>query len=102
MQHWYIYRKWNERLFFECYDAYVNGRADKNPADDWYEEEIRFFDFYVIPLANKLKECNVFGVSSDEYLNYAVRNRQDWEHHGREAVAEMLSRASETLSCRLT
>jgi hypothetical protein len=31
----------------------------------------RIFDNYVIPLARKLKECNVFGVSSDEYLNYA-------------------------------
>jgi hypothetical protein len=24
--------------------------------------EIGFFDFYVIPLAKKLKECGVFGV----------------------------------------
>jgi hypothetical protein len=30
------------------------------------DREIGFFDFYIIPLAKKLKECGVFGVSSDE------------------------------------
>jgi hypothetical protein len=50
------------------YSAYLEGRAEKNPADFWYDGEIGFFDFYVIPLAKKLKECGVFGVSSAEYL----------------------------------
>ena len=64
MQHWHVYRKWNEnlfryglkeggidfvvenyimrchsrslRLFREMYQAYRTGRADKNPADFWY------------------------------------------------------------------
>ena len=36
-QHWSIYRKWNQRLFDECYAAYRAGRAEKNPADYWYE-----------------------------------------------------------------
>jgi len=30
--------------------------------------EIGFYDFYIIPLAKKLDQCGVFGVSSDEYL----------------------------------
>jgi 3'5'-cyclic nucleotide phosphodiesterase len=90
MQHWHIYRKWNERFFIECYQAYKDGRAEKNPADGWYEGEIGFYDFYIIPLAKKLKDCGVFGVSSDEYLNYATRNRQEWEARGLEVVSEML------------
>lgn len=94
MQHWNIYRKWNERSFCECYQAYLDGRADKNPADGWYEGEIGFFDFYIIPLAQKLKNCGVFGVSSDEYLNYAICNRQEWEKRGREVVNEMIESAS--------
>lgn len=94
MQHWHIYRKWNERFFQECYYAYVDGRAEKNPVDSWYEGEIGFFDFYIIPLAKKLQDCGVFGVSSDEYLNYAIRNRQEWEKRGREEVSEMFSRVS--------
>jgi hypothetical protein len=90
MQHWHVYRKWNERFFLECYQAYRDGRAEKDPAQGWYEGEIGFFDYYIIPLAKKLKDCGVFGVSSDEYLNYAIRNRQEWETRGREVVNEMV------------
>ena len=42
------------------------------------------------PLAKKLDSCGVFGVSSDENLNYAARNRQEWEAKGRGVVAEYL------------
>jgi 3'5'-cyclic nucleotide phosphodiesterase len=90
MQHWHVYRKWNERLFQEMYKAYKIGRSEKNPADFWYQGEMGFFDFYIIPLAKKLKECGVFGVSSDEYLDYALANRKEWEDKGQEVVAELL------------
>jgi class 3 adenylate cyclase len=90
MQHWHIYRKWNARLFEELYRAFVDGRSDKDPSEFWYKGEIGFFDFYIIPLAKKLKDCGVFGVSSDEYLNYALKNRQEWEDRGLEVVAGLL------------
>jgi class 3 adenylate cyclase len=90
MQHWHIYRKWNARLFEELYRAYVEGRSDKDPSDFWYKGEMGFFDFYIIPLAKKLKDCGVFGVSSDEYLNYAKKNRQEWEERGLEVVAGLV------------
>lgn len=73
MQHWHSYRKWNERFFIECYEAYRNGRSETDPSVNWYHGELGFFDFYIIPLAKKLKECGVFGVSSDEYLQYAQK-----------------------------
>ena len=98
MQHWHIYRKWNERFFFECYQAFVNGRAENDPAESWYKGEIGFFDFYIIPLAKKLKDCGVFGVSSDEYLNYAQRNRKEWEERGEEVVQEMIAKARQDIS----
>ena len=47
-----------------------------------YQGEIGFFDFYIIPLAQKLMECGVFGVSGDEFLNYARANRREWEIKG--------------------
>jgi hypothetical protein len=59
MQHWHMYRKWNERLFMEMYKAYVSGQGAKGPTDFWYKGEIGFFDFYIIPLAKKLKDCGV-------------------------------------------
>jgi class 3 adenylate cyclase len=92
MQHWHIYQKWNERLFHEMAVAYKAGRMENNPADMWYKGEMGFFDNYIIPLAKKLKDCGVFGVASDEYLNYAMENRREWEEKGEAFVAEMVRR----------
>jgi 3'5'-cyclic nucleotide phosphodiesterase len=98
MQHWHIYLKWNERFFFECYDAYRNNRSNIDPTDAWYQGELDFFDYYIIPLAKKLKECGVFGVSSQEYLQYAMNNRFEWKSRGIEIVAEMKERVLATKS----
>lgn len=88
MQHWYVYKTWNQRFFQECYGAYMAGRADVDPSLNWYQGEIGFFDFYVIPLAKKLDNCGVFGVSSHEYLNYAMGNREEWVRDGENLVQE--------------
>jgi hypothetical protein len=93
MQHWHVYRKWNERLFQEMNEAYCIGRGDRDPAEFWYHGELGFFDFYIIPLAKKLRDCEVFGVSSDEFLNYAQQNRAEWERCGQEIVAQMVNQA---------
>ena len=98
MQHWHVYRKWNQRLFEELYIAYKAGRASANPADFWAKGEIGFFDFYIIPLAKKLDSCGVFGKSSDEYLSYAEKNRAEWEKKGEEIVAEMIEKINENLA----
>ena len=57
--------------------AYEEGRGGNDPSEGWYKGELWFFDAYVIPLARKLEECGVFGVSSDECLNYALENRKE-------------------------
>ncbi|CAB9515672.1 Receptor-type guanylate cyclase gcy [Seminavis robusta] len=92
MQHWHVYRKWNQRLFEEMYKAYKEGRSEKDPTEFWYKGEIGFFDFYIIPLAKKLKDCGVFGVASDEYLTYALQNRREWEARGEAVVDEMIEK----------
>ena len=86
MQHWHVYTKWNERLFEEMYKAHKDGRWEQDPTLNWYQGEIGFLTNYVIPLAKKLKECGVFGVSSDEYLNYATENLREWKDKGQELV----------------
>ncbi|KAL7566017.1 hypothetical protein ACA910_011036 [Epithemia clementina (nom. ined.)] len=90
MQHWHIYQKWNKRLFQEMLMAYRDGRMAADPATFWYQGELGFFDNYIIPLAKKLEECNVFGVSSDECLIYAKRNRDEWAARGEDQVASMV------------
>ena len=63
-----------------------------DPSINWYKGEIGFFDFYVIPLAKKLDDCGVFGVSSDEYLNYAKGNREEWVREGENIVRELVEK----------
>ena len=95
MQHWTVYQKWNKRLFHEMMSAYKAGRADKDPSEGWYGGELWFFDNYIIPLAKKLKECGVFGVSCDEVLDYARDNRLEWEQKGKGIVDEWLKEMQE-------
>jgi hypothetical protein len=89
MQHWHVFCRWNEKLFSEQYKSFCAGCIDKNPGEDWYMEQLTFFDDYVLPLANNLKECGGFGVSSDEYLMYALANRDEWSAKG-EAISKQL------------
>jgi len=95
MQHWHVYQKWNKCLFNEMYTAYCEGRSEINPAMFWYEGELKFFDNYIIPLATKLRECEVFGVSCDEFQNFANENRKEWAVKGQDLVAQMLQGAEE-------
>jgi hypothetical protein len=52
-------------------------------------------------LAKKLKECGVFGVASDEYLNYAEQNRAEWESKGEEQVEMYIQRYHEECAAKL-
>jgi hypothetical protein len=95
MQHWNVYKRWNEKLFQEMYVAYKMGRSPSDPSVGWYKGELWFFDNYVIPLAKKLDECGVFGVASDECLFSAIENRREWALKGEAVVKEMLLRCKE-------
>jgi len=95
MQHWTVYQKWNRRLFAEMRAAHKAGRASKDPAEGWYGGELWFFDNYIIPLAKKLKECGVFGVSCDEALDYANDNRLEWEQKGKDIVQQWMEQEAQ-------
>lgn len=81
--------------------AFLIGRTEYDPSVDWFEREIQCFDFTVIPLARKLKECGVFGVSGHEYLNYAMNNRKAWESTGKEIVTEMSERCKSEITVEI-
>eukprot|EP00980_Cylindrotheca_fusiformis_P011570 scaffold2738_cov119-Cylindrotheca_fusiformis.AAC.6 len=95
IQHWHIYKSWNQKFFMECYGAFKAGRAESDPSLNWYKGELGFFDFYVIPLAKKLDSCGVFGVSSHESLHYAQNNRDEWAREGEHLVQEYLAKYEE-------
>jgi hypothetical protein len=81
------------------YKAFLDGRSETDPSQGWYPGELGFFDFYLIPLCKKLAMCGVFGVASDEYLNYAMANRKEWELKGKEVVARYLSKYEHSTGC---
>ena len=102
MQHWHVYQKFNKRLFYEMYKSFKEGRnGDKDPATTWYNGELWFFDNYVLPLGEKLKECQVFGVASAECLNFAKENRKEWALKGREIVEQYVKEYNSALEDEL-
>jgi 3'5'-cyclic nucleotide phosphodiesterase/Adenylate and Guanylate cyclase catalytic domain len=74
MQHWHVYREWNEKLYMEMYQAYMDGRTNSDPTDRWFDGELWFFDHYIIPLAKKLAHCDVFGKAVIARLAFAERH----------------------------
>ena len=94
MQPWIIYEKWSSRLFEELWIAYKAGRSGEDPSQSWYQKELDFFDHYAIPLAMQLKDCDVFVVGGDEFLNYAIKNRQRWTEQGKEWVTNMVDKVT--------
>jgi len=98
MQHWETFKKWNKRLYKELSKGYQEGRGASDPREGWYNGEIGFFDFYIIPLAMKLKECGVFGSATREYLDYALENRRRWEEEGKEIARKMVEANDEQVS----
>jgi len=84
MQSWELFVFWNKRLFEELYEAYKSGRSDTDPPDLWYENQVGFYSMYVIPLAEKMKKCGVFGQEdvSGEWVKNAIEIRDRWKREG--------------------
>ena len=96
MQHWHIFQKWNERLYQEKSLAYKQGNATDDPSGEWYKKELAFFDDFVIPIAEKIRDCQVFGDKSDECFGYANKNRDKFEANGEDIVSEMVALCAES------
>ena len=94
MQHWHIYRQWNSCLFHEMDKAWQGGRADSDPRDGWYKGEIGFFKFYILPLAERVKESSAFGALGAELFQCAQSNLIEWEMKGEEVVQELIENAA--------
>lgn len=93
MQDWDTYLDWNERRFEETYKAWKEGRLSdcnaRDPSETFFERELGFLDFFVSPLAEKLKTCGMLGGSNtvmDEYARRIKMNRAEWEVKGCQMV----------------
>jgi hypothetical protein len=92
MQPWIVYEKWCSKDFEEQHLAFKNGRTKEDPSLTWYQDELDLFDNYAIPLAMQLKDCDAFVVSSDEYLSFALKNRQYLATKGKTLVPAILDK----------
>lgn len=94
IQHWQVYKKWNERHFFEVYAAFEEGRVQQDPSIYWYKSELLFFEEHVIPLCKQMQELDVFGTLglADEYLAFATENKDQWSTSGAALVRSMLNK----------
>mmetsp|Transcript_22486 Transcript_22486/g.55637 ORF Transcript_22486/g.55637 Transcript_22486/m.55637 type:complete len:1526 (-) Transcript_22486:168-4745(-) len=100
MQDWELYRQWNESLFLEFHQAFLDVRSDKDPSDNWYNGELWFFENWVVPLATNLKTCGVLDIVSDQLVEQAKSNRRQWEAEGKEICAAMVKSAKAKANSR--
>eukprot|EP00984_Skeletonema_dohrnii_P021840 scaffold11014_cov110-Skeletonema_dohrnii-CCMP3373.AAC.1 len=112
MQHFETFLKWNQSLYHEILAAHHQAQKEEgegsseehekkndrpHPAQNWYESQIGFYDFYVIPLAKRLDACGAFGMGGGSGGGYfgplAVRNKELWILRGRECTRIMVNEA---------
>jgi hypothetical protein len=94
MQSFDVYCEWNERLYREIYAAYRDGRSDNDPSTGWVAGELIFFDKHIIPLAKRLQESGMFGVTADAILRSARNNRKEWEKRGKRIFEDLQGRVT--------
>jgi len=87
LQDWSIYRKWNERLFYEGYQSFVSGRTTEDPCTTWFANELQFLDSLVVPLTTKLRVV----LDDAECVQFAPVNREKWKSSGDGIAQETLA-----------
>ena len=93
MQSWPVFLKWNEKLYNELWVANKEKRGP-DCLDQWFQGQISFFDNYIFPLAERLKQCGVFGELGSLFYENACSNRTRWMNEGNVLCREMHENAS--------
>ena len=101
MQHFDTFNKWNERRYCEVLSAYKSGRHPQgeetsDPAVEWYDSQISFYDFYVIPLAERLDASGVFyQENKQKFADLARQNKLRWSEEGRDLTMNMVKKVDQ-------
>jgi hypothetical protein len=90
MQSWELFLFWNHNLFEELYDAFLSGRSENDPCNGWYENQLKFYKFYVLPLAEKMQKVGVFGDAGSRFFKNALSIRDQWEREGEKMTKDMI------------
>jgi len=108
MQHFEVFMRWNGSLYHEILAAFECGRTEAHykarlvggvdnakpvhPKENWFASQIGFYDFYIIPLAERLDSSCAFG-ESIKFAPLAVSNKKMWIEKGNEYTEAMVSEA---------
>ncbi|KAL7438881.1 hypothetical protein ACHAXH_006059 [Discostella pseudostelligera] len=88
-QDWENVVEWSTRLYRELNNGYLSNRGD-DPSLEWYDNQIKFFDFYILPLAKNLAVMGVFDEVMGERVIHGVKsNMARWIRDGRKAAQKM-------------
>eukprot|EP00978_Attheya_sp_CCMP212_P007822 scaffold18164_cov62-Attheya_sp.AAC.2 len=93
MQSWDTFLKWNRMLFHELEDAHKDKRPGSwDPTADWFNNQIVFYDLYVLPLAHRLHRIGLFGRTKDNrFVNNANAIKRRWMLEGEAITKEMIA-----------
>lgn len=74
--------KWSDCLYLELRKALVAKKGD-DPMNGWFNNQIGFLDFYLLPLARKLDDTGAFGDSRGAvFASIVEKNRKRWTKEG--------------------
>lgn len=91
LQGWEHMVKWSGRLYLELRKAYKEKRGiDAKPR--WFENQIGFLESYLLPLARKLEDTNVFGdLTGAMFPKIVESNRDKWLTDGYDVAQETIA-----------
>lgn len=82
--------KWSTRLYKELKDSALENRGE-DPDADWYDNQISFFKFYILPLAQYLGYIGVFEEeTNDLFVGCVEKSMKRWIEEGREVTEKMM------------
>ncbi|KAK1738499.1 3',5'-cyclic nucleotide phosphodiesterase [Skeletonema marinoi] len=90
LQDWTNVMKWSTRLYKELKNGFLSDRGE-DPAIGWYDNQIKFFDFYIKPLAKNLGVMGVFDEKvGHSFVHLVKSNLARWIEDGELATVMMI------------
>lgn len=95
LQDWDNSMKWSTRLYEELKNGFLANRGE-DPNVGWYENQIKFFDFYILPLAKNLGVMGVFEENvCGMFVGGVKGNLARWLEEGSRATELMMKEYEE-------
>lgn len=103
LQDWNNFTTWATRLYKELKNSSIQKRGE-DPSVEWYEGQIKFIDYYILPLAKNLGVMGVFkdsglgnggGGEAAYFVNCVKSNLARWIEEGRRTTQLMMKEDKE-------